>query len=1373
MARVFISHSSRDAQQAQDLFAWLKSQGFERGFLDIDTDHGIPPGAKWEQTLYEELERAQAVILLLTRNWFDSKWCFAEFAQARSRGKAIFPVIVSPDGDQYVGDDLQKVDLTKDRQTGLERLSNRLTEVALLSQSGFDFPPGRAPYPGFLAFDEDDAAIYFGRDDDVRRLIQRLDSRRIEGGRRFVVVLGESGTGKSSLLRAGLVPRVKRAKREWIVLPVFRPEHDPFAGLAACLRDAGISVTADELALADPEDLARRIGERHEAHRAGILIAIDQMEELFTRAPGSRSEQFLGFLSKLLGPGLPFVAAATLRSDHLGELQAAPGLATEFEEFSLRPLPIERMGEIVRGPARIAGLEVEESLVARIMQDARTTDALPLVAFALRRLYDQFGADGKLQLVEYESLRDAVAGLSPLETVVRDTAARVIDDIRPSEDELKVLREAFIPGLVKVNDEGGFVRQAANWDSLPQRGQRLITALAGSQARLLVVRERDGGREVEVAHEALFRVWPLLVGWLQEEKEFLIGHNRLERALADWRMLPKADCDRGLISGIMLDRARQWLIEHPGRFSDEEARYIRSSDAAEKKQLAEDEEQRRALEAAKLRQAEIERDSAKRLTRRTRLAAAVLGVVALVAVGAGVYAFRAEHRAAVEAERATAEAARANSEADRATAEAARATAEADKAKRNFEIAKSTVDKVIFDVVVGLRDVVGIRLQDMRTILGWVDDAMNNLAKASPDDTGVLRSREVMLHQFGDTYLVAGDTGQAVAIYEQALEIARKLAATDSTNTLWTRDLSVSLERVGNGRVAAGDRPGALAAYEESKAIRGKLAATDEKNEEWQRDISVGEQKIGDLRLDSGDIPGARAAFEQDLAITRRLANASPDNLNAQRDLSVSLEKVGNVRQSAGDSAGALAAYQESYEIRRRLAAANQANAMWRRDLSVSLEKIGNLKLSAGDNAGALAAYQDSLDIRRRVVASDQGNTEWQRDISVSLEKIGDIKFDAGDIAGAREAYDEDLAISENLAHTDEGNAGWQRDLSISLEKIGNVKEAEGDTQGALSAYEDSLRIRRRLAEADQGNGQWQRSLSVALEKVGNIRLNAGDRDGATAAYAEGLDIRRRLVASDGTNTEWQRDLSVSLEKLSDLKVDAGDLKGARAGSEETLEIRRKLAALDPGNTLWKSDLAIAWEKLGKVQDEESDTAGAGASYEESLKIRRALVASNPDNLDWQRDLSVGLEKTGDIKTNLQDYTGAAADFDECLAIRRRLVAASPDNTGWQRDLSVVLNRVGDTRRSLGDGAAAYADYQEGLVIVRKLAALDSGNTQWQTDLVVSLWKVQQASDRAAERRAALQEGLVILHKLDGQNRLTSTQKGWISTLQEALDGIS
>jgi len=96
MARVFISHSSRDNELAERIKTWLGEQGFETPFLDFDKHAGIPPGADWEKTLYREIERSEAVIIIQTPNWLESKWCFAEFTQARALGKSIFPIIETP-----------------------------------------------------------------------------------------------------------------------------------------------------------------------------------------------------------------------------------------------------------------------------------------------------------------------------------------------------------------------------------------------------------------------------------------------------------------------------------------------------------------------------------------------------------------------------------------------------------------------------------------------------------------------------------------------------------------------------------------------------------------------------------------------------------------------------------------------------------------------------------------------------------------------------------------------------------------------------------------------------------------------------------------------------------------------------------------------------------------------------------------------------------------------------------------------------------------------------------------------------------------------------------------------------------------------------
>jgi len=224
MARVFISHSSRDAEPAARIKVWLQDQGFDTPFLDFDKHAGIPPGSNWEKTLYREIERSEAIIIVQTPNWLNSKWCFAEYTQARALGKPIFPVIETPTGDTLIAPDIQSLNLLKDRDGGLEQLARELTRIALDAQGGFSWDAARPPYPGLLAFQEQDAAIYFGRDDDIRRLIERLNARRAQGGTKLIAVLGASGSGKSSLLRAGVIPRIKRDPRNWIALPPMRPQ---------------------------------------------------------------------------------------------------------------------------------------------------------------------------------------------------------------------------------------------------------------------------------------------------------------------------------------------------------------------------------------------------------------------------------------------------------------------------------------------------------------------------------------------------------------------------------------------------------------------------------------------------------------------------------------------------------------------------------------------------------------------------------------------------------------------------------------------------------------------------------------------------------------------------------------------------------------------------------------------------------------------------------------------------------------------------------------------------------------------------------------------------------------------------------------------
>jgi WD40 repeat protein len=620
VSRIFISHSSDDGVQSARLLEWLHAQGFTSTFLDFDEQRGIAPGADWERTLYRELSSADAVILVLTRNWFSSKWCFAEFAQARALGKAIFPVIESPAGETFVSADIQHLDLIKDREGGMQRLLAELTRITLDTRGGFPWDDARPPYPGLLAFDEADAAIYFGRDDEIRRLIERFNARRAQGGEKLLLVLGGSGSGKSSLLRAGVVPRLKRDPHNWIVLPPFRPQLHPLDELAQSIAN-GLGQAADWRQWRDAisggdlthslSDLARDLRAAHKQTEAQILVVIDQGEELFTGSAPDQAEQFFRVVNTLLGEGLPFLAAMSLRSDYLGRLQQESRLQAPFEQFSLKPMPLERVREIIEGPAKVTGIGVDDGLVTAAIADARTEDALPLLAFALRELYDRFASGGRLTAESYRALGDPQAQLSPLENAVRRRADEVLAAAKPAPEDLQALKEAFIPAMVRVNPEGEYVRRPAAVDALPPRALPLIDRLA--KARLLTILDEQGVKTVEVAHEALLRKWPLLRGWLDEEREFLVGKAQLEQDLLDWERAAPGQKSDALLTGLKLTRARLWLLAKPHQLTPHEREFIQASLARHDAEVA-------------------QRESARRRVLRGTLAAAV--VLAVVAVAA-------------------------------------------------------------------------------------------------------------------------------------------------------------------------------------------------------------------------------------------------------------------------------------------------------------------------------------------------------------------------------------------------------------------------------------------------------------------------------------------------------------------------------------------------------------------------------------------------------------------------------------------------------------------------------------------------------------------------------------------------------------------
>ena len=237
MIAIFISHSTQDKLIALRVLERLRQQGYQSLFLDSDPDAGIKAGTDWERDLYRNLKLAAAVVVLCSPDSMASCWCFAEITQAKALGKSLFPVVIRP--CEVVGSltDRQVINFaTRGEDEGFRRLFDGLCSAGLDPTDSFGWNPHRSPFPGFFAFEKEDAGVFFGRDTEIRQVIETLTSLHLPGKPRLAVILGSSGSGKSSLVRAGVRPRLDKDQTRWVVVPPFRAKADPVGELARAWR---------------------------------------------------------------------------------------------------------------------------------------------------------------------------------------------------------------------------------------------------------------------------------------------------------------------------------------------------------------------------------------------------------------------------------------------------------------------------------------------------------------------------------------------------------------------------------------------------------------------------------------------------------------------------------------------------------------------------------------------------------------------------------------------------------------------------------------------------------------------------------------------------------------------------------------------------------------------------------------------------------------------------------------------------------------------------------------------------------------------------------------------------------------------------------
>lgn len=569
---------------------------------------------------------------------------------------------------------------------------------------------GAGPYRGLFAFREEDAKFFFGREEFTEQLLELVKEQPL------VAVVGSSGSGKSSVVFAGLVATL-RQEGNWTIED-FRPGQDPFQTIAGALVPL---LYANLTAQQKPQaviQLAQTLknGERRlyeviqqivtaQPEGTRLLLIADQFEEMFTLCDDvALRHRFLDQLVEAVDiqkfrDEQRFSLVLTLRADFLGQALGYRPFATALRDADVKLGPMSRQDLVraIANPAKRLGVTFESGLVMRIVSDVGDEPGnLPLLEFALSALWAQREND--------QMTHGTYVDIGGVAGALARHANEVYANLSPAEQRLA--RRAFAQ-MVQPGEGTEDTRRVANRNELTAEEWQLVQKLANE--RLVVTGVNESGLEtVEVVHEALIRSWELLREWMAADRSYRAWQERLRSSMSQWQSSGR---DEGaLLRGTPLQQALEWASSETLILSTQEQDFIKMSRTAVERAEKEKEAQRQR----ELEQARALSESRRRQVIVVRLASVGLGLLLILALFAAAFAFwqrglaqtsatEAETQAtiaflaqetaianehiaatrAIEAEvaRATAEGERVEAENQRTLAEAARTEAEQERAE--------------------------------------------------------------------------------------------------------------------------------------------------------------------------------------------------------------------------------------------------------------------------------------------------------------------------------------------------------------------------------------------------------------------------------------------------------------------------------------------------------------------------------------------------------------------------------------------------------------------------------------------------------------------------------------------------------------------